>query len=479
MCINITNDGIEKLCKSNFYVGGKDWLKDFCKSIGKEECVECIKTKGYEDKQEEFKKITDKIRLYLKNYLQLDNVSFLFGAGSSIHLGSISIRQIPKQIEDKINEDTNIKKLFNNLIKQFSAVDIVSRTKDEEINIPLEQFLNYLLGLKFVLEKSKKVHICDELKEKEDIEKLDMLIKIIKQELFKLCDLDSISLEENRFAKSNPNIKQIMQDNGKYYYHKKLIKALLQRPLNLKRVNIFTTNYDLAFENSFDELGVQYIDGFTGFHKRTFKPESYDYDIYYPGTTTEGKVRRVERVIRYFKLHGSISWLQDKLDTFNQYGLVEKPIDLIRNNLELAGNLIIYPTSCKKEYTLDFPYSELFRQFAATITQSQSVLFCIGYSFCDEHINDIIYQALSIPSFTLVVIDYLGTKNPEIDRLKDLKDPRIIILQGEYLGDFKSFATDIMPNFHEIEMREKVTSTLRKLYESGIGEEDVSCSKGA
>ena len=37
---------------------------------------------------------------------------------------------------------------------------------------------------------------------------------------------------------------------------------------------------------------------------------------------------------------------------------------------------------------------------ALRTTYFMSVLFAIGYSFCDEHFNDIIYQALSNPSFT-------------------------------------------------------------------------------
>src|SRR5947209_5797873 len=43
-----------------------------------------------------------KIKLLLKSYLELDNVSFLFGAGSSINIGSVSIANVPKPIEDKI-----------------------------------------------------------------------------------------------------------------------------------------------------------------------------------------------------------------------------------------------------------------------------------------------------------------------------------------------------------------------------------------
>jgi len=41
-----------------------------------------------------------KVMTILKSYLELDNVSFLFGAGSSINLGSVSIANIPTSIED-------------------------------------------------------------------------------------------------------------------------------------------------------------------------------------------------------------------------------------------------------------------------------------------------------------------------------------------------------------------------------------------
>jgi len=125
---------------------------------------------------------------------------------------------------------------------------------------------------------------------------------------------------------------------------------------------------------------------------------------------------------------------------------------------------MIYPSATKKSYTLDFPYSELFRQFASAITQSQSVLLTFGYSFCDEHINDIIYQALSIPSFTLVVIDFLGTKNKGIKKLKDLNDPRIIILEGSDLGDFLYFTQNIMPDLVELNTEELVAGTMNKIY---------------
>lgn len=147
------------------------------------------------------------------------------------------------------------------------------------------------------------------------------------------------------------------------------------------------------------------------------------------------------------------------------------PIDLIKRKAADAeendfgyGNLMIYPTAVKKSYTLDLPYSELFRHFAYCTSQPQSVLFTIGYSFCDEHFNDIIYQALSNPSFTLIIIDFNGTKkSEEIKRLRDLNDPRIIILEGDFLGDFLTLADTLMPDFLDASSNDDVAETLNKL----------------
>lgn len=490
--------------KNDFFVGGENWLKEDINETNR-------------------KKYFDKIKLFLKKYLLLDNVNFLFGTGSSLHLGAESIQGIPKQILDdikssdyndiflylkgkyeekkvseieeilkqegedffiwenkrnslteKLKEKINKKiKVINSKISLKSILNEVSEEEKEEIyklgvEVKLEDFLNYLFAIKYLMEKSEGLIVDSKLKYKE----LEGLISTIKRSLFKLCDIDKIKLEDNVFFKKaeTEEIKKIMEDEGKYTYHKSFLTSLLQRPLNLRRANIFTLNYDLAFEYACDELAIQYINGFVGFNERNFRPEVYNYDFFYPGDTTEGKVRRIERVVKYYKLHGSLNWVHKKESKNNPYGLYEIPIDLVRLKLELnkskeLGDIMIYPTSSKKEYTLNFPYSELFRKFADRLQQPEAVLFVVGYSFYDEHINDIIYQALANPSFTLIIIDYYGGKNGgEILRLKNLKDPRIIISQGPVLGDFKIFAKELLPIMEQEDTRRKVMESLEALF---------------
>lgn len=576
---NVDKDKIsEKKSNNCFFVGEEKWIEN----------------KKIDNKDK------SKIKLFLKKYLLLDNVNFLFGTGSSIHLGAESIQEIPKQISEKIekNDDVNnlfkklkekyedrkfldvkeeikkgndyfiwkdkvlkliIDKIFDNLkvnlkiseedeiekikfkkdiekelkenrekiesediIKAIFTSDNIKKyiinldevnenlkkiteevklklellkliNEDKEINlkeaimhekfndkekeeiyklgveVKLEDFLNYLYALKYLMGQSEDLISKEEI----DLEKLEQLIETIKKAIFEMCDIDNISFKDNYFLEKEENkeIKDKMQKEGKYTYHKSLLTSLLQRPLNLRRVNIFTLNYDLAFEYACDELGIEYINGFVGFNERNFRPEVYNYDFFFPGDTTEGKVRRIERVIKYYKLHGSLNWVYKNQNKNNPYGLYEIPIELVRmkltNETNNLGDIMIYPTSSKKEYTLNFPYSELFRKFADRLQQPEAVLFVVGYSFYDEHINDIIYQALANPSFTLIIVDFNGTKNKgEIKKLNDLKDPRIIICQGEELGDFKYFSKELLPTIDQEDTRAKVMSSLEKLYQA-------------
>lgn len=313
------------------------------------------------------------------------------------------------------------------------------------------------------------MYVAEAEQDNDKVTRLSNLISAIKKAMFNLCDVHLRTTSDRDLERIKSKGYKELFKKDKYIFHEKFLKSLLQRPLNLKRANIFTSNYDLAFEYAFDNIGVKYIDGFSGFHHRYFKPETFDYDIFYPGSTTSGKVQRIEKVVRYFKLHGSITWVKDyDLNASNVYGIKELPIDLIKANGDDAafnyGDLMIYPSAVKKSYTLDLPYSELIRQFSCAISQPQSVLFAVGYSFCDEHFNDIIYQALSNPSFTLIIVNFQKSeKSEEIERLRDLKDPRIIILEGNDLGDFLTFSTELMPNFADASSSEEVTKTLESL----------------
>jgi len=254
--------------------------------------------------------------------------------------------------------------------------------------------------------------------------------------------------------------------------HQKLIGKILLRPFPLRRPNIFTLNYDLMFEKAMDKMGIVYVDGFVGTSERIFKPESFNFDFYYPATTTEGKVNRLERVIHLFKLHGSIDWIKVQRTPFNIMGIVKKSPELLSEDEFL--NLLVYPSPMKEGETIGFPYSEIFRRFADVIQQPQSVLVTLGYSFGDEHINRIIYEAFSIPSFNLIIVGHTKKSIEEI-RTKIGDDERVTYIGGESFGDFKNFVEKILPSVSQMELEERIIKTLKRLLpEEREQEENIS-----
>lgn len=369
-------------------------------------------------------------QLKIKKYLSLENVSFLTGAGTSFHLGAPVIRDIPE----------GLRTVCAGAIKKYFGVDA---------NPSYEDLFNSLQAAKLLAENKG-----------DDTTEIKSTIKAMQEWLFENCNTDKT--ETHSSYSSDEKLKA-----NKYHYHETFIKKILQRPNNLKRANLFTTNYDMAFDYALDNLGIHYINGFMGVHNRCFRPEVYDYDLYYPGQSVTGKVYRAEKVIKYYKIHGSLSWISTKPTFSNTYGIKEVSLGS-KYNCEDGQEIMIYPCVSKKTFTLDLPYSELFRQFAQAITQPQSVLFCIGYSFNDEHINDIIYQALSIPSFTLIIANYSSSVDPtsNIEILKALGDKRIIVLDEDdvSMSTFSGFVTNILPDLLDEDDTLMITETMQALF---------------
>ena len=111
------------------------------------------------------------------------------------------------------------------------------------------------------------------------------------------------------------------------------------------------------------------------------------------------------------KLHGSIDWVQSG-DEIRRIGLPFGASD-IKPYLNAPGlndlnalKLMIHPNSAKDRETAEYPYVELFRDFAAAICRPNSTLVTYGYGFGDEHINRVINDMLTIPSTHLVIISY-------------------------------------------------------------------------
>lgn len=144
-------------------------------------------------------------------------------------------------------------------------------------------------------------------------------------------------------------------------HHKELFRRILLRSTTLPRAKVFTTNYDLLLERALDHLGILYFDGFLGTINRTLHTESYHYDLYYPGETTEGRVSRVDRVLHLYKMHGSINWRRRSTAGLD--------VHISHTTPEEAeySDVMVYPSPLKITEMNGYPYAEMFRHFSAHI----------------------------------------------------------------------------------------------------------------
>ena len=139
-------------------------------------------------------------------------------------------------------------------------------------------------------------------------------------------------------------------------------------------IEIFTTNYDVLFERAFEATRVPVFDGFVGTHRPFFYPECLHDDEQLPTT----------RWIRLWKLHGSVNWLLDDQPEGKR---------IVRSHLTESGELIL-PSHRKYDESRKQPYLAYMDRLSHILNSEHALLVTCGYSFRDEHINDILYGAL-------------------------------------------------------------------------------------
>ena len=364
-----------------------------------------------------------KVRQALGESLNARNVAFLLGAGCSSswvdnkEVGVPTMAPLAKEFTNKreIDDRSFPTKEERDLLLQQFGVDI----SDEEYSLNLERLMELLFSLRFALQRSS-------------LESANAQLRIVNSVIKKVQKFLWTKCTRGAFADGDNTVMAVYES----FYRK-----LVLRDRSLPRPWVFTTNYDLFNETAMDRLGLPYANGFSGVIERRFNPATFRYALAEQLDLTSRKWSAVDGFVYLCKLHGSISWTED------DHGLF--PIR------ETAGpqdsrKVMIYPTPAKQNSTLGSPYADLFREFQSRIVREQSVLFTMGYAFGDEHINNIIYQALTIPTFRLVIfVD--PTLRGEIAKLRALEDPRIWIIgsdeaqPGRNAHYFNTIVEEFMP----------------------------------
>lgn len=149
--------------------------------------------------------------------------------------------------------------------------------------------------------------------------------------------------------------------------------AIWSRAIRRERpVHIFTTNYDLLMEQALEESSAPYFDGFIGARKAFFDLGAVEDEGLLPPRWT-----------RLWKIHGSLNWR------------LENGKNVVRSDQKTdEQSYLIYPSHLKYDQSRKMPYLAMLDRLKAFLLSPSALLFICGYSFADEHINDVICRSL-------------------------------------------------------------------------------------
>jgi SIR2-like domain len=150
-------------------------------------------------------------------------------------------------------------------------------------------------------------------------------------------------------------------------------------------LEIFTTNYDLLFEMAMESAETPYFDGFIGSVSPFFRATTIDADF---GGVPIPSVPR--DWVRLWKLHGSIGWVISKDDLTNSERIVR------RGDFEPTeeDELMVFPSRQKYTDSRRLPFLAYQDRLRRLLASGETLLVTCGYSYADEHLNEIIFQSL-------------------------------------------------------------------------------------
>lgn len=330
--------------------------------------------------------LRSRVEPWLSSLFQSEHLSLLLGSGLST---AIQIETTGKA-NNGMDELDLSKTKYKDKIKTF-ATESAKKTGRGISNIEDEiRIANELL-------RGLKISGLEE----DDTKKLEEVINKNLQDF-----TENISTIENTIATA-----ELDKREKAFQLLVSFLMSFASRTGTRDRLHIFTTNYDRLIEEGADIAGLHLIDRFVGSLNPIFRSSRLDIDMHYNPPGIRGEPRYLEGVAKYTKLHGSIDWVETDSHNIRKIGMpfgakTLAPFLEAANVPENYQKVLIYPNSSKDRETAEYPYVELFRDFAAALCRPNSTLVLYGYSFGDDHINRIIADMLTIPSTHLVIIAY-------------------------------------------------------------------------
>ena len=260
------------------------------------------------------------------------HVCVLLGAGASVGAGLPDLAGLTSEVLDALGKDD--KTILGELLKGRN----------------LEQAITRLRRIEALLEKDEKVNGLD----KANAIRLDA----------EVCDAIIAAI---RAPKKLDAFHRLGSWAGRADYR--------------GPIEIFTANYDLLAEAGLEHVGASYFDGFVGHLHGFFRPDLVEaIDATSPGQLPPS-------FVRLWKLHGSSNWVWQTMDGGH------RRITRLGDHAPKGTAVAVFPSDEKYDDSRRVPFVVLMDRFRRALAEPETLLLVSGYSFGDQHLNDIIFDA--------------------------------------------------------------------------------------
>jgi hypothetical protein len=401
--------------------------------------------------------ILSAIKADIAKVFDTKSLSFLLGSGCSsfykdgVEIGIPTMSTLAKEFYDDTKGADSLTAEEKAFLKNRLHIDVDT----ELLARNLERFLETMLSLNLFC---CRIELPDQI---DPTNKIDSFLSDIRTQIPQIVKKTRLFI----LRKCLNEDSILYGDEPLISLYERFYRTLLYRNPNLPKPNIFTTNYDLYNEKALDNLGILYANGFSGGISKFFNPTIFNYAYAEQLELSQNKWNIIDNFIYLYKIHGSVNWIEDDSNS-NKLFKIKEIQNPTFDSLKKQETIMIFPTPTKQNASLGTPYSDLFREFQKKLMQNNNVLVTIGYSFGDEHINNLIYQAFTIPTFRLIV--FAGNDISAFENLKNLNDPRIWIIGGEMedkknLHFFEQIVEHLLPDLSNDEIDDKIQRAIKTL----------------
>lgn len=327
-----------------------------------------------------------------------NSVVFLLGAGCSIDAGVPMANRMVENLDSEIGtQSSDIRDIYYYL---KSAILFSANIKGN-------------FGNTFSIE----VLMCviEELLKKED----HLIFNYTNGwnlQFYRLAGDDFKNLHSLQQFVNNKLIEWISPKEG---YTNEYYKGFVEFQLKYQyAVRVFSLNYDLCFEGiNIDPTAI--VDGFG-------QSKEWDQNLFVSN--------EIDSDVKFYlyKIHGSINWYKD-----NSKPIVRKAVNSVVRKQEL-----IFGTATKLRSRN--PYLFYMYEFSRWLHNNACrAIVVIGYSFSDDHINDVITESiLEDTKRKLIIVDPYGNKQFFAERLKISEDNILVVKEkAQYFLEHDAFTT--------------------------------------